>query len=233
MPESIAAGLLEAARAIRVDQDVDTVLDDLVHAAIKYLPGVTHAGVTIAWGTGQYETRASSDPLVDTLDNLQYKLGEGPCLQALESSQLVLVNSLRQTHRWQKFVPHAAALGLRAQLGIGLRFEERTVGSLNLYSTDTDELTADVVRLGELFALPASLAIGFVQQREQLGAALSSRATIGQAVGLVMHEFTMDSDTALAYLRRLSSHSNTKLRDVAAALVEQANEKARAEKTSR
>lgn len=230
MPESIAAALLEAARTIRVDQDVDTVLDDLVHAATEYLPDITHAGVTIAWGAGQYETRATSDPLVDTLDNLQYRLGEGPCIQAIDSSDVVVVNGLHHDQRWQQFVPQAAALGVRAQLGIGLRFEERTVGGLNLYSTDADELTADVVRLGELFALPASLAIGFVQQREQLGAALSSRTVIGQAVGLIMAKFAMDSDTALVYLRRLSSHSNTKVRVVATNLVEEANERARAEK---
>jgi hypothetical protein len=42
---------------------------------------------------------------------------------------------------------------------------------------------------------------------------------IGQAQGLLMAWLDMDADNAFAYLRRVSSHENRKLRDVAAEIV--------------
>ena len=49
--------------------------------------------------------------------------------------------------------------------------------------------------------------------------ALETRTTIGQAVGILMAHRSLTVDGAFAHLVELSSHSNTKLRDVAAAVV--------------
>ena len=226
MPEKIAAALLDAARTIRVDKDADTVLSDVAHAATT-LPGIDHAGVTLLRG-GKYETRATTSPLVRTLDDLQYTLGEGPCVTAMESvPSLVAVNYLRHDQRWQAFVPQAVRLGVRAQIGIGLVCSELKVGGLNLYSTVTEEIDPDVVRLVELLAVPAAFALGFVHREEQFVRAISSRTLIGQAVGVVMSEFTLDAEQAFAYLKRVSSESNTKLRDVAGDIVQRSTDRAR------
>jgi hypothetical protein len=58
--------------------------------------------------------------------------------------------------------------------------------------------------------------------------AVRTRTTIGQAVGLVMSEKTLTAEGAFAHLVDLSSHSNVKVRDIAASMVEEANAKARA-----
>ena len=44
-----------------------------------------------------------------------------------------------------------------------------------------------------------------------MSAALQSRTVIGQAEGILMERLGVDSDQALAYLKRISSHTNTKL----------------------
>ena len=56
--------------------------------------------------------------------------------------------------------------------------------------------------------------------------ALKTRTVIGQAVGIVMAQRTLTSAEAFAHLVELSSHSNLKLRDVAAALVSDAESRA-------
>ena len=52
-----------------------------------------------------------------------------------------------------------------------------------------------------------------------MSAALQSRTVIGQAEGILMERLGVDSDQALAYLKRISSHTNTKLVQVAGDIV--------------
>ena len=58
---------------------------------------------------------------------------------------------------------------------------------------------------------------------EALERALASRTTIGQAMGIWMHRFSLTDTQAFEYLKKVSQQSNVKLRDVARRLVEQAN----------
>ena len=57
------------------------------------------------------------------------------------------------------------------------------------------------------------------RENEQLRAGYDTRTEIGQAQGLLMAWLDLDADQAFAYLQRVSSHQNTKLRDVAAEIV--------------
>jgi AmiR/NasT family two-component response regulator len=54
---------------------------------------------------------------------------------------------------------------------------------------------------------------------EQLTAALGNRQVIGQAQGLLMRHVGCDSQRGFELLKSASQNTNTKLRDVAAALV--------------
>jgi hypothetical protein len=82
------------------------------------LSGIVHVGISITYRDGRVETVAATDQLVWDLDPLQYELHEGPCLDAIEKSDIVEGDDLvTQEARWPRFVPPAAALGLRAQMG--------------------------------------------------------------------------------------------------------------------
>lgn len=221
-PSGIAAALAEAARTLN-RQSYDDILKSIVDAAALSLPGIDHVGITIAHSDGRLETLASSDDLVRELDALQYELGEGPCVYAIEAGDVVTVNHLRHEQRWPRFVPEALALGLKAQMGLQLHADTQKMGGLNLYSTEVEEIDPDVQHLAELFAAHAALALGFVRRDEELTSALATRKTIGQAIGIVMERHEVDEDAAFGYLRRVSSTTNTKVRDVAAELVRQAN----------
>jgi AmiR/NasT family two-component response regulator len=74
--------------------------------------------------------------------------------------------------------------------------------------------------LTELFTHQAALAVDYATHVGQLEQAAKSRQLIGQAVGVVMERFGLDEARAFAFLTRLSSTENLKLRIVAERLIE-------------
>ena len=220
----IADALAQAAREINSPHDLTSTLDAIVHAAERSLHGIDHVGISIAHRDGKIETQAGTDQLVWDLDALQYELEEGPCVHAIRTQPVTVVNDLRHEQRWPHYVPRALEYGLKAQMGLRLFVDDETIGGLNLYSTDGDRIDPDVVHTAELFAAHAALALGRAQREEELNCALANRKMIGQAIGIVMERYELDEDRAFQYLVRVSQHSNIKLRDVAQELVDQANE---------
>lgn len=223
----IADALARATREINAPTDLDSTLQRIVEVAARSLPGIDHAGISVAHRDGRMETKAGTDALVWQLDDLQYSLREGPCVYAVEAEPVVVVNHIRHEQRWPRYVPPAVKAGLRAQIGLRLYLEQKTLGGLNLYSTETDEIDPDVEHTAALFAAHAAVAMGRARTEETLHSAVRTRTLIGQAVGIVMQRYEIDDDRAFRYLARVSQHGNVKLRDVAAELVHQLNEQAR------
>ncbi len=59
-----------------------------------------------------------------------------------------------------------------------------------------------------------------------LNEALSTRTTIGEAIGLLMHEKILTAEAAFVHLVELSSHTNIKISEIAARMVEEADARA-------
>lgn len=221
--DPISDAVTRMSRAINAPNGLDSQLDVIVDVARNSMPEIDHAGISIAHRDGTVETKAATSELVQQLDQLQYSLGEGPCLHAIESDPVVVVQDARSDTRWPRFMKAAVDLGLRSQLGVRLYLDEQSRGGLNLYSTSSDSIDSETEFLAELFASHAALAMGRVRVEENLSAALASRTTIGMALGLVMERYGMDRTRAFAYLTRIASTSETKLRDVAEHLVAEAS----------
>jgi hypothetical protein len=100
-------------------------------------------------------------------------------------------------------------------------------GTLNLYAEAPGAFTSMTERLGRLVAIHAATALAAAADRDHLIEALASRDVIGQAKGILMREHSVTSEQAFSTLTRASQHDNRKLRDVAARLVEAANNAAR------
>ena len=153
---------------------------------------------------------------MQALDDLQYGMDEGPCVDSLRHVSPVSAPHISREERWPRYVPEAVALGLRSQLAVRLYLdEEYTIGGLNLYSTVRDDIDPGAPVAADLFATQAVVVLGKTRELDHLHEALLSRETIGKAIGLVMAKYQMDSEAAFNYLARTSSHSNTKLRLVA------------------
>ena len=119
--------------------------------------------------------------------------------------------------------------------GRGVLLPGRVLGALNVYAHARDAFDGHAVALGVAFAGPATVSVHNAQllaQAErvvaQLQHALTSRAGIDQAVGVVMSRTGMTAPEAFGQLRGLSQSRSVKLADVASDLLDQAVRRARA-----
>ena len=216
------AALAHAARTINQARTPDETLQTIAETALISIPGVEHVGVSVLDGNGNPETKASTSELVMELDTLQYSLNEGPCVDSLiNGSTIVAAPNIRNAKRWPRYGPAAVELGLKAQLAVKLYLDGHgTVGGLNMYSTASGDIDPQAPGIADLFATHAALALGRAREVDSLHLALRTREVIGQAVGLLMQRYDLDPDGAFSFLIRSSSHSNTKVRDIAVRMVE-------------
>jgi ANTAR domain/GAF domain len=219
----LAASLLDATT-------VHGVLERVVHAARAAVPGAEMASVTLR-GPDGFSTPASTDLLAEQLDELQYRLDEGPCLEATRTPGLGVAYSgdLATGVPFVRFGPAAADLGVRCVLAVGLfpQGDKPRFGALNLYSREPaglDELDRDlalVLAAHASTALAATVATSAVElEATQLREALRSRDVIGQAKGILMERRGISADEAFDVLRKASQSLNVKLAQVAQTLVD-------------
>jgi hypothetical protein len=178
--------------------------------------------VSLTARTGkQWRTLASTGPIAERADDLQYELDEGPCREAATETSWLRSGDVGRDARWPTWGPRAASLGVGSLLSVPLLGAEGYSGALNLYSEATGAFhDRDVVDLGLVYAIHAANALTVARNTADLTTALTSRHTIGMAQGIVMERYGLDQQQSFELLRRLSSTSNRKLRDVAAAVVE-------------
>jgi len=94
------------------------------------------------------------------------------------------------------------------------------MGALNFYAENPHAFSDDSVELGAVFANHIALAWSMMRRHDQFRSALASRDIIGQAKGVIMERFNLDAVEAFDLLARLSQQSNTKLFDIARALID-------------
>jgi len=214
----LAAAMAEAALSLKESETVEDALARLVVVAQSVIPGVEQCGVSVA-GRKAVTTMASTDRMVDRLDQLQYQLGEGPCLDAMRHHTSVVVEDMRTETRWPRFAPRAAEAGCISQMGVEIFCESGRVGGLNLYSSRPTAFDDHSFQAATLLAVHTSVVMGKVIAVDDLKYALRTRQLIGQAVGIVMYRYAVDERAAFAYLVRTSQNSNVKVHDVAARIV--------------
>ncbi|MCF6508962.1 GAF and ANTAR domain-containing protein [Blastococcus sp. MG754426] len=215
----------ELAQLSFAEHSLESVLGRVTELATRILPGRPVASVTIL-GDGSPRTVAASGDLALKLDEVQYGLGGGPCLEAATTGRPAVVADTRSEPRWPAFGTQAAALGCGSILSYPLPVQERVSGSMNVYAGDLtvadDRTRALVSRLAAYAVGPVSnmyLYETAVERAEHLAAALEHRAVIDQAKGILMERHKLTADQAFRLLARVSMESNTKLRDVAARFV--------------
>jgi GAF domain-containing protein len=221
----LAASLVAAARSMSSKDTLEETLSAIAETARISVPDIDHVGISTVDRKGRIITRAATDSVVRELDDLQYGLQEGPCVDVLHEHRVVAAPRIRHEQRWPRYVPEAVRrTGLKSQLAVQLSLDgEGTLGGLNLYSTTHEDLDPEATSIAELFAAQAAIALGRVIKITTLNEALQSRKVIGQAVGILMERYEMNEERAFSFLVRASSNGNIKLRDVAQELVDSGN----------
>ena len=214
----LAQTLSALARTLEAEDDTERMLGDLVTAAVAQIPGADEGSISVVRARRDVVSQSPSSDLPERVDALQAEVGEGPCLDAVFEDRVVHVPDLRTETRWPHFAARAAEAGAASMLSFRLWVEGDNLGALNLYGRETHAFTEESEQVGLLFVSHAAVAMAGAQKQDRLLASLDARDLIGQAKGILMERYTIDSLKAFALLVRASQHSNRKLRDIAAEL---------------
>jgi transcriptional regulator with GAF, ATPase, and Fis domain len=216
---------------------VRDVLVSIAEYAVQAIPGADGAGLTMLDLPGPQTVVASAD-FVHQIDDIQYSLGEGPCLLAVATGSTQTSGSLGGEKRWPRFGPRVGRIGVHSVLSLPLLLPDAVVGALNVYAHAKDAFDAEAIRRGELFAVPAAVAVHNAQvladsQRlaGQLAEALSSRAVIDQAIGIIMSRSGSGPSEAFDRLRLRSQTDHVKVASLAQSIVAEAVRTARSRST--
>ena len=227
---AIAAGkvgeLLTAfARTLVTDYSVEDMLDRVCAEVVSVL-AVTGAGVMLADEAGELRFVAASDDVVRQIEALQIELGEGPCLSAFQTAEVIAVPDLSADKQFSRFSPRAEAAGMSAVQSFPLATPAGCVGALNLYAAAPGTINAVDTEIGLLLAdvcttyvLNAQTLAASEKLASQLQRALDSRVVIEQAKGMVAEQFGVPVSEAFETLRRHARSNGRKLHDVASDVV--------------
>jgi GAF domain len=195
----------------------------LIALCARSLP-VTGAGMALMTADGPAGTVAVTDGSADELEELQFSLGEGPCVDASRTGRPVLQPDLARTGpaRWPAFVGGALAAGLRAVFAFPLRVGAIRVGVLDLYRDTVGVLTAEQLAEALAFADAATMVVlnlpsgsaGAAVPNDPLDV-LDGRAEVHQATGVVSVHARTTLEEALMLLRARAYAEQRPIRDLA------------------
>ncbi len=222
------AAVLELGRIVLGETPLAEVFARVAEVAKRTVPGADEVSVTLVRGDTAH-TAAATGELAVELDGHQYEEGLGPCLLAARTGKAMLIPDVVQETRWPLFAEQVREAGMHCTLSVALPLQEGTAGAFNIYSRDPHGLDGHSQEVAEHLAGYAAVAMtnaslynATARLAEQMEQAMASRAVIEQAKGIVMGERRCTEDEAFGILAKVSQDANRKLRDVAAALVEQA-----------
>jgi hypothetical protein len=195
----------------------------LVHGCAGALP-VKGVGLALMTERGPAGTVAATDGAALQLEDLQFTLGEGPCVDASQSGRPVLQPGLAVTapKRWPAFASGALAAGVAAVFAFPLRVGAIRVGVLDLYRETPGTLSPGELREALAFADAATLLLLYLQTRgpsDELSAnalaLLDDRAEVHQATGVVSVQADVGLAEALVLLRARAYAEQRRVGDLA------------------
>ena len=225
-----------------LNADLGTVLRSLCDGAAAAI-GVTGASVTLVGSSGVAELVFASDQVAAELADLEFTVGAGPGVAAMQSNRPVLVPDVaagtsseerEMRGRWEvhgeeaaAFVPvlreHAREAGIGAVFAFPLQVGAVRLGVLHLYRAERGDMDESAfrrsVRLAEQVT-HALLGLGDdgdgVLPPEASGL---SRAAVHQATGMVMVQLGVSLEEAFARLRAHAFAEGVPLKEVADQIV--------------
>lgn len=204
----------------RGDTDLETTLLGINEATAASVPGAQFAGLTLVDEAGTISTLAATDACAVLLDDIQRKHGEGPCLSAAWTHDVLRIDDLEADVRWPLYQRSALErTPVRSILSVRLHNDSTSLAALNLYAQSAGVFDDESLEHAMVFAAHTTVAWNVMRRQQQFRNALASRDIIGQAKGVLMERFAIDAVQAFELLRRLSQESNTRLADIAERLL--------------
>lgn len=182
------------------------------------------AGIMLMSGEVPRGPVCTTDEVSARVEQLQFELGEGPCVDAYRQDRPVLEPDLAApaAQRWLAFTAPAVEAGVGAIFGFPLQVGAVRLGALNLYCTHpgplTDDQHADALVMAEM-AAQALLVMQADAPPGRLAAALEASAdfqyVVHQASGMVSIQLKVSVAQALVRLRAYAFGNDRPLSEVA------------------
>ncbi|MET8152486.1 GAF domain-containing protein [Actinoplanes sp. NPDC049668] len=180
-------------------------------------------GISVLTDDGVRGVCAASDPHTERIEELQFVLGEGPCIDAFDSRRPVLIPDLAvdAAARWPMYGPAAHAGGVRAVFAFPLQMGAARLGVLDVFREHPGALSDDQLNDALTFA---DITMEALLDRHEaagddiddgLADAVGYRAELFQAQGMVMVQIGGTISAAMARMRAYAYAENRGLGDVA------------------
>jgi GAF domain-containing protein len=212
---ALATAFAELSKELMADHDETPTFERIVRRAVEVVPACDHSGVSLRAARHKVRTGASSSAVARACDELQYELGEGPCVEAVWDDEIYVAHDLTSDPRWPRWSRRAEAQGVRSVASVRLAGPDGTMGALNFYSERPFAFDEDDLELAVLYAAHATNAMQAARLVTGLSLAVSRRHVIGVAQGILMTAYDLTMEQAFEVLRRYSSASNIKVHDLA------------------
>jgi hypothetical protein len=187
---------------------------------------MTGAGIMLMSGDTPRGSVCSSNEVSALIEELQFTLGEGPCVDAYDQDQPVLEPNLAEpaTPRWSAFGPTAVAAGARAVFGFPMHVGVIRLGALNVYRDRPGPLTSDQHADALVMAGVAARAVLAMQADAPPGGLAAEiqavfPSVVHQASGMVAAQLNIDVRDALIRLRAHAFATDRSLAAVAGEVV--------------
>ena len=226
--------LRSLSRLASANLELESLLTRVATYAVQAIPGADGAGLTLL-ERDRPDTIVATAPFVSEIDDIQYSMGQGPCIKAAADGLPVLSGSIGGDGRWPRFGGRVARMGVHSVVSLPLVTPDGVVGAMNVYAHAKDVFDDRSAELGMLFAVPAAIAVQnahvLAQTRrlaDQLQQALLVRGVVDRAVGILMSRSGGTETEAMQRLRELSQSEHRKLAVVAQSIVDEAVRRANA-----
>jgi hypothetical protein len=185
---------------------------------------VSGAGIMLMWADSPGGSLCTTNEMSDLIEQLQFGLGEGPCVDAYRQDWPVLEPDLANpvTLRWPAFSAPAIEAGVRAVFGFPLQVGAVRLGALNLCRDRPGPLSDDQHADALVMAGIAAQAVLVVQAGAppgELAVELEEGADfhyiVHQAAGMVAVQLDISVGQALVRLRAFAFGNDRPLSEVA------------------
>ena len=222
----IVAGLKEITARITSAADLPEAVDDMLRVITNLLPGHIQCGVTLI-GHGEPATFAAASGLLPkVLDEAAHADGQGPCMEAIRTREIVFCQDVAGEDRWPVWSELARRHGVHSVLSYPFDVDGPMLGALNLYADRPAAITDDVPIIAMLVADHASLLLRVLLRQSsqyellaQVRTAQLGDASVERAIGIVMAQRGCPPDQALRHLHDAATHLGVGLAVVAERLV--------------
>ena len=188
---------------------------------------VSGCALLLIVGADVVETIASAGPQSQQIADLQFSLGEGPCIEAHRSGHPVLVPDLSvESLRWPAFAPAASGLGVLAEFSLPLQVGAASLGTLDMSRSQTGMLASaeltDALVAADI-ATDALLILQDLDSSAELTRLLETDGTdrliVHQAAGMLSVRMDVNPVDALAWLRARAFRAGRPLHEIATDVV--------------